>query len=142
MNYEITPCTEKDGEFIDDMIGDFNLAQCPPDGDPKRAIGWFGRKMTDEDGKIIAGCTAIRTVWGTSELDFLWVDESYRRQGLGSRLLREVEQVLQESGCTIVQLDTFDWQARGFYEKNGYSVFGTLEDCPPGHCRYYMKKSL
>ena len=61
---------------------------------------------------------------------------------LGSKLLREVESEIREKGCTIIHLDTFDWQARGFYEKNGYSVFGTLEDCPKGHCSYYMKKVL
>jgi hypothetical protein len=39
-------------------------------------------------------------------------------------------------------LDTFDFQARGFYERNGYELFGTLDDCPPGHKRYYLKKAL
>ena len=142
MNYEIMPCTGKDGDYIDDKICEFNLAQCPPDDDPKRVIGWFGKKITDEKGKVIGGCTAVRSVWGTAMLDLLWVDEAYRRQGLGSQLLREAERVIKESGCTIIQLGTFDWQARGFYEKHGYSVFGTLEDCPPGHCQYYMKKLL
>ena len=142
MKYEILDCTNEDDAFIDDRICEFNLAQCPPDGDPERVIGWFGKKITDGNGKIIGGCTAVRSVWGTAEVDFLWVDEAYRRQGLGSQLLREVEGVIKESGCTVIHLDTFDWQARGFYEKHGYSVFGTLEDCPPGHCRYYMKKSI
>ncbi len=140
MKYEIMPCTDKDGETIDDMICEYNLAQVPSDS--RCVAGWFGKKMTDGDGKIIAGCTAVRSVWGTAEVDFLWVDEAYRKQGLGSQLLCEVERVIKESGCTIIQLDTFDGQAKGFYEKNGYSVFGTLEDCPKGHCRYYMKKSL
>ena len=47
----------------------------------------------------------------------------------------------KKEGCTIIQLDTFDWQAKGFY-KNGYSVFGELKNCPKGHSRYYMSKSL
>ena len=140
--YEITPCVPEDGDYIDERICEYNLSQAPAKSDPKPTVGWFGRKMTDGDGTIIAGCTAVRTVWGTAELDFLWVDEAHRRQGLGTKLLCQVEQIIKESGCTIIQLDTFDWQARGFYEKNGYALFGTLEDCPPGHCRYYMKKSL
>jgi hypothetical protein len=37
-------------------------------------------------------------------------------------------------------LDTFDWQAKEFYEHLGYEVFGILENCPRGHNRYYMKK--
>jgi len=39
-------------------------------------------------------------------------------------------------------VDTFDRQVREFYEEIGYSVFGILEGCPKGHCRYYMKKSI
>ena len=66
----------------------------------------------------------------------------YRGQGLGSILLGEVEREAMEKGCHLVHLDTFDFQAKEFYEKNGYSVFGTLEDCPKGHVRYYLKKSL
>jgi len=45
-------------------------------------------------------------------------------------------------GCRISHLDTFDFQAKGFYEKLGYTVFGVLEDCPEGHNRYYMSKKL
>ncbi len=85
MKYEIMPCTDKDGDYIDDMICEYNLSQMPVEGDSKRVVGWFGKKMTDGDGKIIAGCTAVRSVWGTAEVDFLWVDEAYRKQGLGSR---------------------------------------------------------
>jgi hypothetical protein len=45
-------------------------------------------------------------------------------------------------GCTMSHLDTFDFQARDFYERNGYELFGALDDCPPGHKRYYLKKAL
>ncbi|MEA3146360.1 MAG: hypothetical protein QOI53_1859, partial [Verrucomicrobiota bacterium] len=36
----------------------------------------------------------------------------------------------------------FDFQARGFYEKNGFHVFGTIENYPIGHERYYLIKRL
>jgi hypothetical protein len=42
----------------------------------------------------------------------------------------------------LSHLDTFDWQTKEFYLKHGYEVFGVLDDCPPGHKRYYMKKVL
>jgi hypothetical protein len=41
-----------------------------------------------------------------------------------------------------VQLSTFGFQARPFYEKMGYEVFATLEDCPVGHCEYFLRKQL
>lgn len=80
--------------------------------------------------------------WNVVAIDIIWVDEQYRGQGLGSILLGDVEREAMEKGCHLVQLDTFDFQAKGFYEKNGYSVFGILEDCPKGHIRYYLKKTL
>ncbi len=45
-------------------------------------------------------------------------------------------------GCRYAWLDAFSFQARGFYEKLGYTVLGTLEDSPPGHSRYFLKKNL
>ena len=42
----------------------------------------------------------------------------------------------------LIHLDTFDFQAKDFYLKHGYEVFGVLDDCPKGHKRYYMKKVL
>lgn len=142
MNFEITRCSSEEADFIDDKIVEFNLQKVPADCENNRIVYWFGKKMTDENGRIVAGCLAARTVWGTAEVSILWVDEAYRKQGLGTQLLADVEKDFRENGCNIVLLDTFDWQARGFYEKHGYSVFGTLEDCPKGHCRYYMKKVI
>lgn len=72
----------------------------------------------------------------------LWAVEAYRKQGLGSKVLGAVESEAQENGCTVISLDAFDWQAKEFCEKNGYSVFDELKDCPKGHSRYYMSKAL
>ena len=142
MNHKILPINGEDSDYIDDKIVEYNLAKMPAESTDNRVVRWFGKKITDEDGTIIAGCVAARTVWGTAEVSLLWVDEVYRNQGLGSLLLGEVEREVKANGCTIILLDTFDWQAKGFYEKNGYAVFGELKDCPKGHSRYYMSKSL
>ena len=57
-------------------------------------------------------------------------------------MLAEVESAAKEKGCYLIYLDTFDFQAKEFYEKQGYEVFGVLEDCPKEHCRYYLKKTI
>ena len=142
MNYDILAINGEDSDYIDDKIVEYNLSKMPAECEGNRVVKWFGKKITDNDGQIIAGCVAARTVWGTAEVSVLWVDEAYRKQGLGSEVLGAVESEVKENGCTIILLDTFDWQAKGFYEKNGYSVFGELKDCPKGHSRYYMSKSL
>ncbi len=47
-----------------------------------------------------------------------------------------------DHGCTHAHLDTFSYQARPFYERRGYRVFGILDNDPPGHQRFFMQKSL
>ena len=80
--------------------------------------------------------------WNVAYLDTLWVDEKYRSKGLGSKLLAKVESDTKEKGCYLIHLDTFDFQAKEFYEKRGYELFGVLEDCPKSHCRFYLKKMI
>ena len=80
--------------------------------------------------------------WNVTYIDTLWVDETYRGKGLGSQLLTEVERTAKENGCYLIHLDTFDFQAKEFYKKQGYEVFGILEDCPKEHCRYYLMKKI
>ena len=78
--------------------------------------------------------------WNVAYIDTLCVDEAYRGKGLGAKLLAEVESAAKEKGCYLIYLDTFDFQAKEFYEKQGYELFSTLDDCPKRHCRYYLKK--
>jgi ribosomal protein S18 acetylase RimI-like enzyme len=56
--------------------------------------------------------------------------------------MRRAEAEALERGCRGVYVDTFHFQARGFYEKLGFAVFGTLEGMPAGGARYYLSKKL
>lgn len=72
----------------------------------------------------------------------LWVADHVRGTGIGSDIVREAEAEARRRGCRGVYLDTYSFQARPFYEKLGYRVFGELADCPPGGTRYYLCKRL
>jgi len=98
--------------------------------------------IKDDNGVIIAGITSVMYCWGMLFVDILAVDEKYYKNGLGSKLLSHVESEAKKLGATLAHLDTFDFQAKDFYIKHGYEVFGVLDDCPPGHKRYYLKKKL
>ena len=65
-----------------------------------------------------------------------------RGQGYGSRLLLAAEEEARTQGCRGVFLSTFSFQARPFYERFGYEVFGELADYPAGHALYFMQKTL
>ena len=72
----------------------------------------------------------------------VWIDAAYRGQGHGAALMRAAEARAVESGCLGIHLDTFEYQARPFYEKLGYDLFGTLEGYPPGYRQFYLSKRL
>jgi GNAT superfamily N-acetyltransferase len=95
----------------------------------------------DADGAVVGGVHA-ETMHGWLHVATLAVAEEWRGQGIGTRLLRAVEAEGWRRGCTNVWLDTFSFQAQPFYEREGYHVFGVLEDFPPGETRYFMTKAL
>lgn len=90
----------------------------------------------------IAGGIIGEINWGWLYVDLLWVKDELRGLGHGHRLLTSLEEEGRQRGATNAYLDTFSFQAPGFYEKHGYRVFGELPDFPPGHQRYYMTKQL
>ena len=94
----------------------------------------------DEIG--IVGGLLGHTRWDWLYVAKLWVHERGRGQGIGTQLLNAAEELARSRGCTDASLDTFEYQARPFYEKLGYELFGTLEGYPPGYRQFYLRKRL
>lgn len=94
-----------------------------------------------ETGEILGGLWGS-TAYGHLHIDMLILPEEMRGRGLGTRLMAQAEEEAVRRGCRGSYLETFDFQARGFYEKVGYSVFGQLADTPPGHTRFFLRKRL
>jgi GNAT superfamily N-acetyltransferase len=93
-------------------------------------------------GGALVGGLVGETGWRWLHVDLLWVDEPHRGRGIGRRLLGAAEREAARRGCLHAYLDTFDFQARPFYERLGYTVFGEQGDYPPGHTRWYLRKPL
>jgi len=68
--------------------------------------------------------------------------EEYRKQGFGRRLLEEAEKISREKECSFIQLNTFSFQAPGFYQKHDYKVIAVVENAPDTHQHYYLIKEL
>jgi ribosomal protein S18 acetylase RimI-like enzyme len=97
--------------------------------------------LRDGSDAVVGG--VLGDVWGGwLHVTFLWVAEAYRGRGWGIALLRQAEECALARDCRNVYLETHSFQARPFYEKLGYEVFGTLEDFPPGHAKYFMRKRV
>ena len=72
----------------------------------------------------------------------LWITEAVRRGGHGRALLAAAENEGCKRGCCVVDLSTFDYQAPGFYRKQGYEELGRLTGVGGGHCVHYFAKRL
>ena len=138
--YHIEHCSEQDKTIIVDELVKYNLS-CVPALQNELFFD-LSRKLIGENGEIIGGIIAKMYCWNCVYIDTLWISDDYRGQSLGKQLLKEIEELAKAKGAEIIHLDTFDFQAKEFYEKQGYIVFGTLEDCPKDHARYYLSKKI
>ena len=75
----------------------------------------------NDDGVIIGGLTA-KTYWNYLDISFLWVDDQHRGNGVASQIIKLAEDKARERGCSVSMLDTFEFQALGFYQKQGLSL--------------------
>ena len=107
----------------------------PPGEEPVRIF------LRDRDGRAVGGLLG-HIKWRWLYVAKLWVDAAHRGRGEGAALLTAAETHARARGCIGASLDTFEYQARPFYEKLGYIVFGTLEDYPPGYRQYHLAKRL
>jgi GNAT superfamily N-acetyltransferase len=109
-------------------------------GDPK--IETIALLVRDEHTQEVLGGLWAEVFYRWLYIELLAIPEQSRGQGIGTRLMGMAEEVAREKGCIGIWLDTFDFQAPGFYERNGFSRFANLEDFPPGHTRFYYQKRL
>lgn len=139
-NFVIDKSTREEADLVDKGIVEYNLSKVPFTQEPSFVS--INRVVKGLNGDILAGINSILYCWNCLYIDILWVKEEYRQEGYGSALLNEVEKIVKEKGCKLIHLDTFDFQAKDFYIKHGYEIFGVLEDCPIEHKRYYLKKNI
>ncbi len=114
----------------------YNISQAGPSENRPVVI-----LLKDEANEVIGG------LWGHTGYEWLFtqllvVPASLRGQGVGSEMMQLAEQEAIRRGCHGAWLDTFEFQARGFYERIGYECFGELPNYPKGYSRFFMKKML
>jgi ribosomal protein S18 acetylase RimI-like enzyme len=97
--------------------------------------------VRDEHGKLCGGLVA-RTYTDTLYFDTVWLDESLRGKAQGQAMMIQAEEIARSRGASNSWLVTLSWQARGFYEKLGYRVFGEMPIMSGKYIRYFMQKEL
>jgi GNAT superfamily N-acetyltransferase len=98
--------------------------------------------VTLRERRAIVGGVTGETFFGWLFIALLWIAEEHRGKGFGRSLMEMVEEEARRRGASNAYVDTFSFQAPGFYEKLGYRAFGRLDDFPAGHHRLWMTKAL
>jgi GNAT superfamily N-acetyltransferase len=97
--------------------------------------------VRNDAGTLIAGISGY-TAWGWLYVQWLWVSETQRGQGLAGRMLGAAEDEARRRGCHASYIDTFNPVALKTYERAGYVPFGKLDDFPQGRTRTFLQKPL
>ena len=91
--------------------------------------------------EVLGGLWAL-SLWGSFYIGLVVVPDDARGQGLGSELMARAEAEAVARGCHGLWLDTYAFQARAFYERLGFAVFGQIDGPAPMFPRFFMSKSL
>ena len=121
------------------MIVDFNISKTQNNkNEINKPIEIIARNNKNE---IIGGLYG-RTLWGTLEIKTFAVRPENRNDGIGKKIMLQAEKEAINRNCRFISLDTFSFQAPGFYEKLGFEKLGTETDFPKGFDKYYYRKIL
>ena len=139
MEYKLDLSDEADEGIRKEIVAplvEYNISKAGPSNGRPLVIA-----VRDLSNTIIGG------LWGNTGFQWLFtqllvVPEGLRGCGMGTELMRMAEAEATSRGCHGAWLDTFEFQARGFYERLGYECFARLPEYPAGFSRYFMKKSL
>jgi len=170
-NLTIRPYTAADQDRVREIFIDWNRTLATPETEVA-FDAYIQRSIAEEIGRIpeyyqtvagsgfwvgeapenVAGMVGIERVTGAeAEVRRMYVDEPYRRQGIGGRLLAFAENFCADAGYARIVLSTSALQvaAKGLYEAKGYRlVREVVADAPSirtvggGIRRYHYVKEL
>ena len=99
--------------------------------------------LSVRDGKRrLLGGLILQSYWRESYIELLWLSAQARRSGFGSKLIHEAERRARRRGSRLIHLNTYSFQAPGFYRKQGYRRFGRMAGSPRGASRHFYVKPL
>lgn len=113
MEHEIFVSSDADSKRVFEMLMEYNRRYMHDFKDYNFHI--------EEDGEIIGGIVAW-SVSDTLEIEYLRIADHHRKEGLGTKLLRHVEELARKDGLKRIRLYTLSFQAPEFYKRLGYTV--------------------
>ena len=127
---------EESRQFIVNGVDYYNIAATSlPEYFPINFV------LRGERGDVLGGM--LGQLWGGwLQVTYLWVAKTVRGAGHGTRLMANAEAYARARGAVGATVETHSFQAKPFYERLAYQVFGTLNGYPPGHAKFFLRKAL
>ena len=132
----IIDLTEEQAEEIETRLEEFDEEYIT------YKMNGFIRIGMEDNGRLIAGLDACVTAFRILYVSTVFVDEEYRRKGVGEKLIREMEKRAAAMGINTIRLDSFNWQGKEFYEALGYQSAGHYDNAEDGYSEYFFLKRI
>lgn len=132
-------CSDEENSYVWGKLIEYNVAKI--DQEYNNVFEKVNLTLRNEEQQVYGGLFGV-FYWDCLRIDLLWIDEEFRKNGYGSKLLEEAENIARNKGCKHIELNTYSFHAPFFYIKNEFQIFGTLENVHGEHTRYYLVKRL
>ncbi len=136
MNEKLVDLTEEQVEYINEQLYMYDREYIKYRLEGGVQIG------IEMDGILVGGLNAYMSAFHILYVDTVFVAETYRRQGIGRKLICEMEQRAKEIGANMIRLDTFDWQGYEFYKSLGYEEVGHYYNEEDKFHEYFFVKRI
>lgn len=136
MDYKVIELNNSQVEDIENRLEQYDKKHITYDISGNIKIG-----VVDGD-KLIAGADADMTAFKILYVSTVFVDEDYRNNKVGTKLMTEIEKQAKLLGANMIRLDTFNWQGRDFYRSIGYEEVGFYENKDDGFAEHFFLKRI
>jgi GNAT superfamily N-acetyltransferase len=133
--YITTDVSEEDEKILHQGLHHHVIAHI---GDGYKGVG-IKLVAKDKAGELIGGLSAWTTLQNLI-FEHIWIEERFRGQDLGRKLMLEMERIARENGCIASQASCFSFPALGIIEKMGYQILGLSNGYPDPVKEYYLIK--
>lgn len=96
----------------------------------------------NESKDELIGVAVVQIFWGQLHIKYIFVDEKYRGQGIGSKLMEIVLDFAKKQACKFVHVETMNYQAPEFYKKFDFTLELIRSGFNHDNSMYYFRKQL
>ena len=136
MDEKIIDLTEEQAEYINEQLYMYDKEYI------KYRLKGSVHIGIEMGGILVGGLNAYMSAYHILYVDTVFVAETYRRQGIGRKLICEMEQRARAIGANMIRLDTFDWQGYEFYQSLGYEEVGHYYNQEDEFHEYFFIKQI